>query len=461
MLKQDVRVMVSIQKRIILLIIAFQVFGWPATGSSKVRYAITNLAVFINFAKKAGRLNFEYFISKRIRTKSGASFSRPIIRVAIAGIALGLAVMVISVAVLKGFQKEIRQKVVGFGSHIQVSHFDSNNSYEPTPIRLSEKDTEKVKAIKGVVHVSSYGLKAGIIKTDEEIHGVVLKGVDNAYDWDFFNDKIVEGRAPVFSDTAVSNEILLSRKVAGMMHFKVGDDVRIYFIIDNVVRGRRFTISGIYETGLVEFDEMYILGDIRHIRRLNNWTEGEASGYEILIADFKDLNEISDKVYSSIGFDLNTTTIKQLYPQIFDWIEIQDLNVVIILTLMSLVSGITIISTLLILILERTKDIGVLKALGASNFSIRKIFMYASLYITAYGLVFGNMLALLLIWVQKTFGIFPLPADSYFLSQVPVSIGLTEILIINLATMLVCYLMMLIPSMVIKYISPVKAIRFE
>ncbi len=206
---------------------------------------------------------------------------------------------------------------------------------------------------------------------------------------------------------------------------------------------------------------MYILGDIRHIRRLNNWTEGEASGYEILIADFKDLNEISDKVYSSIGFDLNTTTIKQLYPQIFDWIEIQDLNVVIILILMSLVSGITIISTLLILILERTKDIGVLKALGASNFSIRKIFMYASLYITAYGLVFGNMLALLLIWVQKTFGIFPLPADSYFLSQVPVSIGLTEILIINVATMVVCYLMMLIPSMVIKYISPVKAIRFE
>lgn len=406
-------------------------------------------------------MNFEYFISRRIRLKSGASFSRPIIKVSIAGIALGLAVMIISVAILNGFQKEIKQKVVGFGSHIQISHFDSNNSYEPTPISISENDLKKIKAIEGVEHVNSFGLKAGIIKTDQQIHGIVLKGIDKDYDWSFFQQKIVQGKAPVFQDSSTTNDLLISKKIADLLNFKAGDDVRVYFIIDNSVRGRKFKISGIYDTGLMEFDEMYILGDIRHIRRLNNWTEGEVSGYEVLIDDFKNLDRISEKVYSTIGFDLNTQTIKQLYPQIFDWIEIQDLNVIIILILMTLVSGITIISTLLILILEHTRDIGILKAMGARVNSVRKIFLYTSAYIALYGLVWGNGFALILIWVQKTFGLIPLPPESYFLSQVPVSINIWEILIINAVTLIVCLIMMLIPSLVIKYISPVRAIRFE
>lgn len=379
----------------------------------------------------------------------------------IAGIALGLAVMIISVAVLNGFQKEIRQKVVGFGSHIQISHFDSNNSYEPTPISIGENELKRTKAIEGVVHLQSYGLKAGIIKTDEQIHGIVLKGVDKDYDWSFFQQKIIKGKAPIFQDSAVTNDLLISKKIADLLNFKVGDDVRVYFIIDNNVRGRKFKVSGIYDTGLMEFDEMYILGDIRHIRRLNNWTEGEVSGYEVLIDDFKNLDRISEQVYSTIGFDLNTQTIRQLYPQIFDWIEIQDLNVIIILILMSLVSGITIISTLLILILEHTADIGILKAMGARVNSVRMIFLYTSAYIALYGLIWGNGVALLLIWAQKTFGIIPLPPESYFLSQVPVSINLWQIIIINAVTLLVCFLMMLIPSLVVKYISPIKAIRFE
>jgi len=406
-------------------------------------------------------LNFEYFISRRIRLKSGASFSRPIIKVSIAGIALGLAVMIISVAILNGFQKEIKQKVVGFGSHIQISHFDSNNSYEPTPISIGENDLKKIEAIEGVEHVNSFGLKAGIIKTDQQIHGIVLKGIDKDYDWSFFQQKILQGKAPVLQDSAATNDLLISKKIADLLNFKAGDDVRVYFIIDNSVRGRKFKISGIYDTGLMEFDEMYILGDIRHIRRLNNWTEGEVSGYEVLIDDFKNLDRISEKVYSTIGFDLNTQTIKQLYPQIFDWIEIQDLNVIIILILMTLVSGITIISTLLILILEHTRDIGILKAMGARVNSVRKIFLYTSAYIALYGLVWGNGVALILIWAQKTFGLIPLPPESYFLSQVPVSINLWEILIINAVTLIVCFIMMLIPSLVIKYISPIRAIRFE
>jgi len=381
--------------------------------------------------------------------------------VSIAGIALGLAVMIISVAILNGFQKEIKQKVVGFGSHIQISHFDSNNSYEPTPISIGENDLKKIEAIEGVEHVNSFGLKAGIIKTDQQIHGIVLKGIDKDYDWSFFQQKILQGKAPVLQDSAATNDLLISKKIADLLNFKAGDDVRVYFIIDNSVRGRKFKISGIYDTGLMEFDEMYILGDIRHIRRLNNWTEGEVSGYEVLIDDFKNLDRISEKVYSTIGFDLNTQTIKQLYPQIFDWIEIQDLNVIIILILMTLVSGITIISTLLILILEHTRDIGILKAMGARVNSVRKIFLYTSAYIALYGLVWGNGVALILIWAQKTFGLIPLPPESYFLSQVPVSINLWEILIINAVTLIVCFIMMLIPSLVIKYISPIRAIRFE
>lgn len=406
-------------------------------------------------------MNFEYFISKRIRKRKGDSFSRPIIKVSIAGIALGIAVMIISVAVLTGFQKEISNKVVGFGSHIQISHFDSNNSYEATPIIIDSQSLNEVKAIRGVVHLNSFALKAGLIKTDDEIYGVVLKGVDNEFDWSFFNEKIIEGKAPKLNDTTASNEILISNKVANLLNLKINQEVRMYFIIDNNIRGRKFTISGIYETGLTEFDETYILGDIRHIKRLNNWTQGEVSGYEIMISDFNKLDEISEAIYAVIGFDLNTQTIKQLYPQIFDWIEIQDLNVLIILILMTLVAGITIISTLLILILEHTRDIGILKAMGASVNSIRKIFLMTSVYIILYGLLWGNILSLTLIWIQKTFGVIPLPPDSYFLSQVPVAINAWHILLINIVTVLICLLMMLIPSMVIKYISPIKAIRFD
>lgn len=406
-------------------------------------------------------LNLEYFISRRIRIKSGASFSRPIIRVSIAGIALGLAVMLISVAVLKGFQKEISQKVIGFGSHIQISHFDSNNSYEPTAISVSDKDIREIKRIPDVVNVSSFGLKAGIVKTKDQIHGIVMKGIDQDFDWSFFRKKIIDGKAPKLLDTTTSNDLLISRKIADLMQYKTGDDIRMYFITDNNVRARKFKVSGVYETGLTEFDEMYVIGDIRHIQKLNSWQTGEVSGYEIMISDIAKLDEVSDKVYSVIGYELNTQTIRQLYPQIFDWIEIQDLNVIIILILMTLVSGITIISTLLILILEHTRDIGVLKAMGARTNSIRLIFLYAAGYIIFYGLLWGNVVALSLIWLQESFGLIPLPPDSYFLSQVPVSIGITEILLVNTGAMAISVLMMLIPSLVVRYISPVKAIRFQ
>lgn len=406
-------------------------------------------------------LNFEYFISRRIRSKEGSSFSRPIVRVSITGIALGLAVMLISVAILQGFQTQVRDKVSGFGGHIQISGFDSNNSYEPTPIDKRDARIDQLKKLPGVLNVQEFGLKAGIVKTNSQIEGVVLKGVTDNYDWRFLRDRMVTGKIPANQGNTAGNEILISEKIAVLLGFKPGDDLRMYFIIDNVARGRKFRISGIYNTGLAEFDEMYVFGDIEHIRKLNGWDDNLVSGIEVNIIDFARLNPMADKVYQIIGYKLNTQTIKQLYPQIFDWIEIQDLNVIIILILMALVSGITMISTLLILILEHTRDIGLLKALGASNAGIRRIFIYTSVNITFFGLLWGNAAALILIFLQKTYGFIPLPADSYFVSSVPVFIDIPAIVLINFSTILVCTVMMLLPSLVIRYISPVKAIRFE
>lgn len=406
-------------------------------------------------------MNFEYFISLRLRSGKGPSFSRPIIRVSIAGIALGLAVMLISLAILQGFQKQVQDKVAGFGAHIQITGFSSNNSYEPSPVSLDDINESSLKEIEGVTHIQPFGLKAGIIKTDDQIHGVVLKGVNRDYNWLFFSDKLTAGALPEIGDSLPSNEVLISGKVAKMLGLKTGDDLRMYFIIDNSTRGRKFTISGIYETGLGEFDETYVFGDIGHIRKLNDWDNQTVSGVEIYIDSFDDLNKIAETVYHTIGYNLNSQTIKQLYPQIFDWIEIQDVNVIIILILMALVSGITMISTLLILILERTRDIGILKALGSSNGSIRKIFIYASVYITGYGLLWGNIIALGLILLQSKTEIIPLPEESYFVSHVPVFIGLTDVLLINLATIFVCTTMMLLPSLVVKYISPVTALRYD
>ncbi|KAF5034131.1 Lipoprotein-releasing system transmembrane protein LolE [anaerobic digester metagenome] len=369
--------------------------------------------------------------------------------------------MLISIAVLKGFQFQIRDKVSGFGGHIQISGFSSNLSLDPQPINLEEINISEIKQLSNVKAVEPFGLKAGILKTSEQIHGVILKGVDSSFRWTFFEEKLTSGKLPVIRGNGPSNEILISNKIAQLLHLATGDDLRMYFITENATRGRKFTISGIYSTGLAEFDESYVLGDIGHIRKLNSWSPNQVSGVEILISDFSKLDETASEVYHLIGYELNAQTIKQLYPQIFDWVEIQDVNVVIILILMVLVSGITIISTLLILILEHTRNIGLLKALGASNASIRRIFIMASLYIALYGLLWGNLLGLGLIGIQSITGFIPLPEESYFMSSVPVSIGWLEIVAVNAGVIAISTLLMLIPSMIVRFISPVKALRFE
>jgi len=406
-------------------------------------------------------LNTELFIANRMIARNKANFSRPIVIIAIISIALGLSVMFLSIAILSGFQKEIREKVIGFGGHIQITSFEENQSFEPNPIRKDQEFLPSLKNINGIKHIQVFATKAGIIKTEDQIQGVVLKGIGSDFDWSFFDSKIKEGRHFQPTDTSRTDEVIISRKLCNLLNLRLNDDLRMYFIADDRVLGRKFIIVGIYETGLEEFDNMYVIGDIHHIRRLNNWETGEVGGLEILIDDFYEIDKLGKAVYQSIGFSLDASTIKQLYPQIFDWLALQDINVLIILILMILVAGITMISTLLILILERTGTIGVLKALGMNNRSVRKIFLYQSVFIIGLGMLFGNVAGFGLSLLQKHLGLITLPQESYYMSVVPIHLDGWNILILNLGTLLVCYLMLIIPSMIITRISPIKAIRFS
>lgn len=406
-------------------------------------------------------MNIERFIARRLVRGGTGNFSAPVIRIAVASVALGIAVMIIAVAIVTGFQNQIREKIIGFGSHIQIAKFDSNNSYEFEPISKSSSVYRDVKQIKGVKNIQVFGAKAGIIKTAEQIQGVVFKGVGNDFDWSFFNDKMVSGNVFSLSDTNSGNEVIISQNLADLLKIKVGDPLRMYFILDNQTRARRFLVSGIYNTGLAEFDLKFIFGDIRQIQKLNGWSPDMVSGFDVFINNFSDLDAISDDVYNTIGYELNARSVREMYPQMFDWLELQDMNVIIILILMLLVSGMAMISTILILILERTAMIGILKALGARNLLIRRVFLYNAAYITGKGLLIGNGIGILLCLLQLWFGFFKLPQESYFMSVVPVNLNVLHILALNFGTLVLCTLMMIVPSFIVTRISPVKAIRFD
>ena len=368
--------------------------------------------------------------------------------------------MLISVAILTGFQKEIRNKIIGFGSHIQITNFDANSSYEYTPIDKSSVAVRQLSGIDGIRHVQVFGIKAGIIKTKDQIQGVILKGVGSDYDWSFFKNRIIEGKCFSLRDTTKNDSILISKNIASKLKLKLGDNVFMYFIQDPP-RMRKFIIAGIYETGLEDFDKMYLICDIYHIRKLNNWDQNQISGFEILLNNFDDLNKVYDKVYHSIGYSLNAQTIKQLYPEIFDWLELMDMNVVIILIVMFLVSGITMISTLLVLILEKTSMIGILKALGTRNNSIRRIFLYNAAYIIIKGLLWGNGIALSICFIQYKYHFIKLPQESYYVSFVPVNFNILHILLINICTLILSTFILIIPSYITTRINPVKAITFK
>jgi lipoprotein-releasing system permease protein len=414
-------------------------------------------------------MNLPYFIANRLvrGRREGTSFSRPINVIAILGIAMGLAVMILAVAILTGFKQQIRQKVVGFGSHIQIMNFDSNISFETTPISDTETFIPRIKQIPGIAHIEVFATKAGIIRTDEDIQGVVLKGIGSDFDWSYFKSNMVDGSVFTVTDTGRTDKVIISKKIANMLRLKTGDSFSMLFIQDPP-RMRKFTISGIYETSLEEFDKMYVYCDIAHIKRLNGWRNDQISGFEIFIKDFDKLDEMTNDVRDAIGYKITedqtkfkVTNIRLRYPQIFDWLNFQDINVIIIILLMLIVAGFNMISGLLILILEKTNMIGVLKSIGAEDFTIRRVFIYQAAYLIGKGLFWGNLIGIGLAFLQLKTGIFTLDPTSYYIKTVPVNLQLSHILLLNAGTMTAIILMLLIPSQLISRITPVKAIRFD
>jgi lipoprotein-releasing system permease protein len=414
-------------------------------------------------------LNTELFIVRRMigSRKGRQSFSRSIVSIAIFGIALGLTVMIVAVAIVTGFKKEISNKVTGFGAHIQILNLDSNLSYEAVPIPSDLKSVKMAGDLEGIKNVQPFAIKAGIIKTGDEIHGAVLKGIDGQYDWDFIQQNLTEGSVLELVDSARSNNVVLSENTAHLLKLGVGDKFTMYFIQDPP-RARTFTIQGIYNTSLEEFDQLYIFADIKQVQRLNDWELGEVSGYEVLLEKMEDLPEMAEQVRELVAFDflddgsrLKVETIQDKYSQIFDWLNLQDMNVIILILLMVIVAGFNMISGLLILILERTNMIGILKALGTTNASVRKIFLYQSAYLTLVGLLWGNLIGLLICFLQKYLHLISLDPSSYYLDTVPINLNLLHVLLLNLGTMAITFIFLQIPSMIIARISPERSIRFN
>ena len=415
-------------------------------------------------------MNTELFIAKRLykgEKKNEKRVSSPAVSIAVTGIALGLTVMILSVCIVIGFKKEIRGKVIGFGSHIQITSFEDNSSYELNPIAVSDTLLDKLNSNTQIKQVQPYIIKPGIIKTEDSFQGVVLKGVNNDYDWDFFKKNMIEGDIIHPNDTSNVNQAIISQDIANKLHLKLGDKFTTYFV-QEPVRARRFEITGIYQTNFEDYDKLYILTEMNLLSKLNQWDDDFASGLEVLVKDYDKLDLTTQNLFfdmathrDRLGNTLYTRSIKDINPIIFDWLELLDMNVWIIIILMLIVSGFTMISGLLIIILERTNMIGILKAVGTRDYNIRKIFLYLSSFLILKGLFWGNIIALILCLAQKYLHIIKLNPEVYYTAYVPVDINIWIILIINAGTLLVSLLMMIGPSYLIAKISPAKSIRFE
>ena len=423
-------------------------------------------------------MNTALFIAKRI-IFSGAQkgrISRPIVKIAVWGIALGMAVMIVTLGVVTGFQKEIRDKVVGFGAHIQITNYDTNNSLEPSPLTNNPELIKNILRIPGVEHVQTYAIKAGIIKSQDDLLGVVMKGIGKDFNWDFFKHNIVAGTYFTVSDTALSNKILVSRFIADKLKLKVGDRFKMYFIQDNLQRQRAFKVAGLYETGLEGFDNVIVFADIGHVQKLNNWDSTQVAGYEVLLNDFKKMDPVNASINAELArtyptdsarqdsimpTQLQSKTTREINPQIFNWLDFTDTNAAIIIFLMLFVAVINMTSALLILILERTNMIGLLKAMGAANRQVRSIFLLNAAWLIGQGLLIGNVIGISLSLLQYRFHFIRLDQESYYVAYVPVHLDVLQIAGINALTLAVCMLVLMLPSLIIARITPVKAIRFS
>lgn len=368
--------------------------------------------------------------------------------------------MIIALGVVQGFQTEIRNKIIGFGSHIQISSTNLQQSFENIAVYKQDNIYQLKDEIDEISAIQVFAHKPAIITTEEEVQGIVLKGVDRDYNWDLFKERIIKGNIIQFNDTLASNDIIISSDLASKLKLEIGSDVIFYFI-QTPPRARKLTVSAIYETGLTDIDELFVLADISHIQQLNNWNKSQVGGYEVVISDFSKINEITEIIKHKIHYELDAVPITAIYPQIFDWLGLLDMNVYIIIVLMLLVAGINMITALLIMILERTPMIGILKALGAKNISVRNIFMYNANYIALIGLFFGNLTGLGLIFLQHQFGVITLPQEAYYVSTVPVQISFFQIILLNVGTLFFCTVMTYLPSFLVARITPLKTIRFQ
>ncbi len=411
-------------------------------------------------------MNFEFFIARRIIASKDykSSISAPIIKIAITAIALGIIMMLVSIATGIGLQKKIREKVSAFNGDIIISNFDTNFSNDSQiPISMNQEFYPQFKGVEGIEHIQVTALKGGVIRTETDFEGVVVKGVGADYRWSAFEEYLLRGRLPNYLGE-LNDEVLISEYLANRLKLEVGDRMVTFFLkeAENLdTRNLGFRIVGIYNSGFQQFDEQYVLADIRHIRRLNRWADDQVGAFEVFVEDFDELPYTGAAVYNATDSTLDTQTIRQKYGSIFEWLDLFDFNIALIIGIMILVAGINMITALLVLILERTQMIGILKALGSSDWSVRKVFLYNATYLIAVGLFWGNLIGLGLLLAQKYFKLFPLNPDTYYVTEAPVYLDLGYIVLLNVGTFLLCLFMLLIPSYIVAKISPVKAIRFE
>jgi lipoprotein-releasing system permease protein len=411
-------------------------------------------------------LNLEYFIAKRLITARDhkSSISAPIIKIAIAAIAIGMIMMIISVATGIGLQQKIRQKVAAFNGHIIITNYDENQSQlSLTPISTHQDFYPKFKNVEGINHVQAVATKSGIIRTETAFEGIIFKGVGKEYRWNNLQEYLVSGKLPNLNNQ-LNDEVLISEFLANRLNLKVGDKFNTFFMKEDTNQKpnlRVFRITGIFNSGFQEFDSTYIIGDIRHIQRINKWESDQVGAFEVFVDDFNAIQEKGQEVYEKTGSTLDTQTIVEKYYYIFEWLKLFDFNIIVILVIMIAVATINMVVALLVLILERTQMIGILKSMGANNWTVRKIFLYNAFYLISKGLFWGNLIGVGMLLIQQNFGVIKLNPENYYVNEAPVFIDFGTIFLLNIGTVLICLLILLIPSYIITKISPIKAIRFD
>jgi len=408
-------------------------------------------------------VNFEYYIAQRIKTGKIQRLSKPIVKISFISIALGLALMIISVAVVIGFKNSVSEKVMGVASHIQLVLFDNDPSLQGNPVTVTDDVMSQLLVNNKIAYIQFTAQKAGVIKTNDQIQGVVLKGVDSKYNSKFIIDNLIAGSYPDIGDSIKTDEVMISESIAKKLNIQVGDNLRMWFVDedDARARGRKFSVVGIYNTGVEEFDNMYMIGDLRHIQKLNNWNSDEVGSIEIYLNDVDEIANTASELYNIIPYNITVETVYDTYPQIFNWLDLLDMNVIVILALMILVATITMVSTLLVLIIERTSMVGLLKALGSNNRSIRKIFLYKASGIILTGMLWGNIIGLAFYFIQLKYRLISLAPESYYVDYVPVELHLSDFILLNLGTFIVSVLVLIIPSYYITRIIPARALRYE